>query len=119
MLQSAADMGMFVANTFDHIVMKGGDRGTFCGGSGLGVSCDYILLGDAVAPKLQSMETWASFRMGNKEPDHLPTKLVCTVTSFSATPVSRRRRPRYDRSAVHNATTDDDPEVVAKRLLFE
>ena len=89
------------------------------GAFGLAVGCDYVFLDEAIVPKQHPLETWTIFRTANKEPDHRPTRLVCRVTSFAQSPVHRRRRAVYDRTAVYNAISATDPESLATKALLE
>ena len=78
-------------------------RGTLHDGLGGLLTCDYILIGKSCTAKNDTLEVLHTFRMSNVKNDHLPIAGVVYVASGVCAPVSRRRKPTYDRQAVRAA----------------
>ena len=109
---------MSVANTFDENIQMGASLGSYHVPSGMTVACDYILHSDMVAVVPGSLRMLEEFKMDNKKADHRPLGVSVVVQTGKAVPVARRRKARYDRQAVKQAATSDDPELRMQALGF-
>ena len=116
-----SDLHLFVANTFPSLVKTDSQLGTWhLPPPSIGTArCDYILTSVPVIVAPQSCFTMPEFMDGSHGHDHIPLRLVLSVTSARRHPVSLRRVATYDRRAVAAAAESLDPGIALKIARIE
>lgn len=108
-----------MTNTFSCHQSESGLAGSFILPNGLTLACDYVLLNGGASVAKGSCSVWADFNMLNRKHDHLPVCVDVVFQCVKALPVTRRRVPTYDRWAIQNASTSEDPKVLEKVIELE